>query len=176
MSHDGRPLVRAAGVLVVFLLAGAGAGLLWEWWWDPPAGLSYQGEWFLEPAGPDVSFEGVALFVLIAFPLGLVLAVLAGIRRGHEVGTVLTVLVSSSLACLVMYAVGTSLGPADPQALAAGAPDYTSISGDLDVTAPDRDREPFRSTALVAFPAGAMTGLVALYLLGGRGFERRPRG
>mgnify|MGYP006190262865 CR=1 FL=1 len=38
-----------------------------------------------------------------------------------------------------------------PQALAAGAPDYTSISGDLDVTAPDRDREPFRSTALVAF-------------------------
>ncbi len=163
-------------VLVVFLLAGAAAGLLWERLWDAPAGVSYQGEWFLEPAGPDVSFEGVALFVLIAFPLGVVLGVGAGLLRGHEVATVLSVLAASGLAGIVMYAVGSSLGPGDPQALAAGSPDYTTISADLDLTAPDRDREPFRSTALVAFPAGAMTGLVGMYLLGGRGLAERPRG
>lgn len=169
-------VVRVAVVLAVFLLAGAAAGAVWERLWDAPPGLSFKGEWFLEPAGPDVSFEGIALFVVIAFPLGLVLAVLAGLQRGHEVVTVLTVLVAASLAGVVMYAVGSSLGPSDPQALAAGQPDYTPISGGLGLTAPDRDRVPYHSTALVALPAGAMTGLVGMYLLGGTGLARRPRG
>ena len=172
-----RPLlVRLGVVLVVFLLAGALAGALWERLWDAPDGLSYQGEWFLEPAGPDLSFQGIALFVMIAFPLGLVLAALVGLRADHEVATVLTVLVASSLAGLVMYAVGSSLGPPDPQALAAGQADYTPISGDLGLTAPDRDSVPYRSTALVALPAGAMAGLVGIYLLGSRGLAKRPRG
>lgn len=169
-------VARLAVVVAVFLLAGAAAGVLWEWLWNPPVGLSYHGEWFLEPAGPDFSFEGIALFVLIAFPLGLVLAVLAGIRHGHEVATVLTVLVAAGLAGVVMYAVGSSLGPADPQALAAGKPDYTPISGGLGLTAPDRDRVPYHSTALVALPAGAMAGLVGMYLLGSRRLAERPRG
>jgi hypothetical protein len=177
MSTLSRPLlVRLGVVLVVFLLAGALAGVLWERLWDAPDGLSYQGEWFLEPAGPDISFQGIALFVMIAFPLGLVLAALAGLRSEHEVATVLTVLVASSLAGVVMYAVGSSLGPPDPQALAAGQADYTPISGGLGLTAPDRDSVPYRSTALVALPAGAMTGLVGIYLLGGRGLAKRPRG
>jgi Kef-type K+ transport system membrane component KefB len=176
VSERARPLVRAAVVVVAYVVAGAAAGVLWEWLWDPPPGLSYQGEWFLDPAGPDVSFEGIALFVLIAFPLGVVLAVLAGIRRGHEVATVLSVLVAAGLSGIVMYAVGTSLGPGDPQALAAGTADYTSIDSDLDLTAPDSDRAPYLSTALVALPAGAMTGLVGMYLFGSRGLAKPPRG
>lgn len=170
------PVLRAAVVLVAFVVAGAAAGALWEQLWDAPAGLSYQGEWFLEPAGPDVSFDGIALFVLIAFPLGVVLAALAGLRHGHEVATVLTVLVAAGLAGIVMYAVGSSIGPGDPQALAAGTPDYTPISGDLDLTPPGADRGPYRSTALAALPAGAMTGLVAMYLFSNRGLSRRRRG
>lgn len=173
---EGSPLRRIAVVLVVFLAAGAAAGVLWERLWHAPAGLSFKGEWFLEPAGPDLSFEGIALFAAIAFPLGLVLAALVGLRRGHEMATVLSVLVASSLAGIVMYAVGSSLGPSDPQALAAGQPDYTPISGDLGLTAPDRDRAPYHSTAFVVLPAGAMTGLVGVYLLGGAGLTRRPRG
>ncbi len=159
-------LVRLATVVVTFSAAGALAGALWERLWDAPAGISYQGEWFLDPAGPDLSFEPTALFVLIAFPLGVVLAVLAGLLRGHEVATVLTVLVASALAGIMMYAVGSSLGPGDPQALAEGSPDYTAISGDLELAASDNDPMPYRSTALLALPAGAMTGLVGIYLLG----------
>ncbi|MFC7362958.1 hypothetical protein [Nocardioides astragali] len=155
-----------ATVLAVFLGAGAVAGVLWESLWDAPTGLAFEGRWYLEPAGPDFTFEGIALFVLIAFPLGLVLAVLAGLRRAHEMVTVVTVLVAAALAGVVMYAVGSSLGPSDPQALAAGEPDYTPISSGLGLTAPDRGRVPYHSTALVAFPAGAMAGLVAMYLLG----------
>lgn len=175
-DRDARPLVHVVVVVAVFLLAGAAAGALWERLWDAPSGLTYQGEWFLEPAGPDVSFGGTALFVLIAFPLGVVLAVLAGIRRGHEVVTVVTVAVAASLASILMYAVGSSLGPGDPQALAEGTADYTSLDSDLGLTSPDRDRVPYGSTALVSLPAGAMTGLVGMYLLGSRGFTRRPRG
>lgn len=176
VSERSRPVLRLAIVLAVFLVAGAAAGVLWERLWDAPAGLTFKGQWFLEPAGPDFSFEGIALFVVIAFPLGLVLALLAGIRRDHEVATVLTVLVAASLAGVVMYAVGSSLGPSDPQALAAGQPDYTPISGDLGLTAPDRGRVPYHSTALVALPAGAMTGLVGIYLLGSSRLAKRPRG
>lgn len=176
VSGQDRPLVGLGVVVAGFLAAGAAAGVLWEWLWDAPDGLAYKGQWFLEPAGPDLSFEGIALFVLIAFPLGVVLAALVGLRRNHEVATVLTVLVAASLAGVVMYAVGSSLGPSDPQALAAGQPDYTPISGDLALTAPDRGRVPYHSSALVALPAGAMTGLVGMYLLGGRGLPRRRHG
>ena len=182
---DGKPgttgttrrlLLRVLAVLALFVAGGAAGGVLWERLWDAPVGLAFGGRWFLEPAGPDFSFEGIALFVLIAFPLGLVLAALVGSRRGHETVTVVTVLVSAGIAALVMYAVGSALGPPDPQALAAGRPDLTPLPGDLSLTAPDRGRVPWHSTALVALPAGAMTGLVGAYLLGIRGFARRSRG
>lgn len=173
----GHPLLRrVASVLALFLVGGAAAGVLWERLWHAPAGLVYEGRWYLEPAGPDVSFEGIALFVVIAFPLGLLLAVLAGIWRGHETAIVLAVLVGACLATGAMYAVGSILAPGDPQVLAAGQPDYTPLDGGLGLTAPDHGRVPWHSTALVALPAGAMAGLVGTYLMGSKGFVRRSRG
>lgn len=177
MSDRLRSAVARIGAIVVgFLVAGAAGGVLWEWLWEPPVGVTYQDQWFLEPAGPDLSFAGIALFVLIAFSIGLVLAVLSGLWTDRELATVGTVLVAASLAGVVMYAVGSALGPADPQVLAAGSPDYTSLPSDLGLTAPDRGRAPWHSTAFVALPAGAMTGLVGMYLFGSRGFARPPRG
>lgn len=176
-STRGSTLLRRFGVvLALFVVAGAAAGALWERLWDAPAGLVYEGRWFLEPAGPDVSFEGIALFVAIAFPLGLVLGALAGLWRGHEAAMVVMVLVAACLATGAMYAVGSMLGPGDPQALAAGRPDYTPLDGGLGLTAPDQGRVPWHSTALVAMPAGAMAGLVVTYLLVSKGFVRRSRG
>ena len=172
-----RVTIKHLGLVVVgFLVAGALAGVLWERLWEPTTGLAYGDEWYLEPAGPDLAFQAVALFVLIAFPVGLVLAAVAGLRADGEVATVVTVLVAATLAGVVMYVVGTSLGPADPQVLAAGAPDYTPLPGDLGLTAPDRGRTPWHSSAFVAFPAGAMTGLVGMFLFGTQGLARRSRG
>ncbi len=175
-GSTGRVLPRVLTILAAFVVAGAAAGVLWERLWDAPTGLAFEGRWYLEPAGPDFSFEAIALYVLIAFPLGLVLAVLAGLWRGHETATVVTVLVAASIAAVAMYAVGSALGPPDPQVLAAGQPDYTPLPGDLGLTAPDEGRVPWHSTAFVALPAGAMAGLVGSYLLGNRGFARRSRG
>ncbi len=176
-SRPARSLVRRVlTVLALFVAGGAAAGVLWERLWHVPTGLVFEGRWYLEPAGPDFSFEGVALFVVIAFPLGLVLAVLSGIWRGHETATVVAVLVGAGLASAMMYAVGSALGPDDPQALAAAAPDYTPLDGGLGLTAPDHDRVPWHSPALLALPAGAMAGLVGTYLMGTTGFTRRSRG
>jgi hypothetical protein len=172
-----RPLLgRLGALLAAYVVAGALAGVLWERLWDAPDGVAFQGRWYLDPAGPDIGFEGAALFVVIALPLGLLLGVLSGRWRGHEVATVLTTLVAAGAAAVVMYAVGSALGPADPQVLAAGEPDYTPITGGLGLNAPDHGRDPWRSTALLALPAGAMTGLVGVYLLGNKGLARRPRG
>ncbi|CAM3712780.1 hypothetical protein [Nocardioides zeicaulis] len=171
-----RVALRLLVVVLAFLVAGTVAGVAWEQLWDAPVGLTYQGAWFLEPAGPDLSFQGVWLFVAIAFPLGIVLAVVAGLWREHETLTVVAVLVASCLASVLMYAVGHHLGPADPQVLAAGSPDYTKLPGSLGLTAPDADSTPWRSSALLALPMGAMAGLVGSYLLSGRGFGRRSRG
>ena len=173
---DGVSVTRLALIVVGFLVAGAAGGVLWERLWEPTTGLTYDDQWFLEPAGPDISFQAIALFVSIAFPLGVVLAVVAGLRRDGETATVVAVLVAATVAGIVMYAVGASLGPADPQALAAGSPDYTPLPGDLGLTAPDRGRTAWHSTALLAFPAGAMTGLVGMFLFGSSGLPRSSRG
>ena len=176
IREGGSPGRRVLSVLALFVAGGAAAGVLWERLWHVPSGLVYDGSWYLEPAGPDFSFEAVALFVVIAFPLGLVLAVLCGTRRGHETATLLAVLLGACVAAATMYAVGSALGPEDPQALAAAAPDYTPLDGGLGLTAPDPGRVPWHSSALLALPAGAMGGLVVTYLIGPTGFTRRSRG
>ena len=176
MNMSGVVVKHLVLTVLGFLVAGVAGGVLWERLSTPTAGLAYQDQWYLEPAGPDVAFQTIALFVVIAFPLGVGLALVVGLWRDGELATVVTVLVAATAAGVVMYAVGAALGPPDPQALAAGSPDYTPLPGDLGLTAPDPGRTPWHSTALAAFPAGAMTGLVGMYLFGSEGLARRSRG
>ena len=68
----------ALGVLVCSLPLGAALGVLWHWWWSPPLGIVVQGQWVLQPAGPDLAFDGTALFVLIGVVVGLVAGVAVG--------------------------------------------------------------------------------------------------
>ncbi len=169
-------LVRVAATVAAYVVTGVVAGIVWEHLWNAPDGLTYRGEWFLEPAGPDVSFEGAALYVLVALPLGLLLAVLCSLRPGHEVATVVAVLVAATIGGVVMYAVGHGLGPPDPQVLAAGQPDFTPLPGDLVLGSSTPGEAPFASSALVAMPGGAMAGLVGVYLLGRKRMGEPARG
>jgi len=155
-------------VVVVFSVVGVATGGLWEALWQAPIGVVYRDEWFLEPAGPDRSFSGTGLYVLLAMPVGAVLGVLAALVSRDEAVTLVAVLVGSVLAGWLMYAVGHTLGPPDPRVLAAGEPDLTELPADLVLAAPGDSRSPFRSTAFVAFPAGALAGLAIIYLSGFR--------
>lgn len=157
-------LTRFLVVVAGFAVLGVVCGLAWEAAWQPPPGVVYGEEWFLDPSGPDVGFAGTGLYVLIALGAGLLAGlVVAWLLRGHEVVTLGAVVVGSTLAGWLMYAVGHALGPADPDLLAVGAVDFSRLPAQLDV-GDESGFAPFGSAAAVAFPLGAVVGLAVLYL------------
>lgn len=160
--------LRVVVVLVVFLVLGAVCGWIWHGLWEAPTGVVFEDQWYLNPSGPDVGFSGTATYVLVAAVAGLFAGLGLALLRGHETLTLVTVVVGSVLAGLLMYGVGHALGPADPRPLAQGREDFAKLPSDLHLAAPDESRRPLRSTAMAAFPSGALSGLVAVYLVGRR--------
>jgi hypothetical protein len=161
----GLPARRLLLVLLAFLAAGALAGVVWEWWWTPPTGVSVEGSWYLDNQGLQDDFSGTGVFVLVGLVTGLLLGVATALAtRSHEVLTLVTVGVGSVVATAVMAVVGPALGPPDPGPLAQGQDDYTSIPADLQI----HGRAPY-----AALPAGALTGLGVCFVgFGGSGRKR----
>jgi hypothetical protein len=160
------PLARACAIVAVLAAGGAAAGVVWEGLWDAPTGVVFQGAWYPDP---DAVFSGTALYVAVGVPAGFVLGALAALVPLRETVTLAAVLIGSLLAGWLMYAVGHALGPgADPRALAASAPDLTRVPADLVLAGRAESAAPYRSTAVVAFPVGALAGLALVYLSGSR--------
>lgn len=159
-------LLRVGIVTGLFLLAGAVAGVIWQAVWDAPTGVVYADDWYLSPSGPDVGFSGTALYVLVASLTGLVAGLAISVLRGHETLTVLATVVAALVAGWLMYAVGHAMGPDDPRPMAQGGKDLTELPSDLTLAASDDSRQPWRSTALLAMPAGALAALSAVYVVG----------
>lgn len=171
--------VQAVGFLIAFAVSGALAGVVWELVWDPPMGVAFDGTWFLEPVGPDYAFSGTGWYVVVALVAGAVTAFALGWWwPRHELVGFLAIAVGSMLAGWVMFKVGHALGPQDPQLLAAGKADLTAIPSDLRLAGVDGSPRLFRfdSSAMVAFPIGAMFASVYVYLVAsGRASVRRQR-
>ncbi|VXB71570.1 hypothetical protein [Nocardioides sp. AX2bis] len=156
MRRDAwRPLV----VLVGLVVAGALLGVLWsQLVWTPPPGTVQGGQWFpLDERALSLQTRGTSSYVLVAAVGGLLLGVLAalvGTRR--ELLTLLAVVLGGAVAAYVMWQVGTWLGPADPVAVAADAPDGTSVPGALTVAG---------ATPFLTLPAAALAGLAAVFFV-----------
>ena len=168
MSARVGAVVQAVVFVAVFAASGALAGVVWERLWDAPVGVVFQGEWFLEPAGPDYAFSGTGWYVVVALVAGALTAlVLAWVWPRHELVSVLAFAVGSMLAGWVMFKVGHALGPQDPQLLAAGQADLTPIPSDLTLAGVDGQPRLFRfdSSALAAYPIGAMAASVYVFLV-----------
>lgn len=167
--------VQAVVIIAVFALSGALAGVIWERLWSPPAGVAFKDTWFLEPAGPDFSFSGTGWYVAVALVAGALTAFALGwFWPRHELTSLLAIAVGSMLAGWVMFKVGHALGPQDPQLLAAGKSDFTAIPSDLTLAGVDGQPRLFRfdSSALAAFPVGAMIASIYVFLVA---TGRRPR-
>ena len=149
-------------MVLVFLVAGAALGWVWERWWEPSTGTVFRKEWFPVDAEGRYDldalrneFAGTAQYVVLALGGGVVLGALSSLALlGRELLALLVVLVASVLAAVVMWQVGAVLGPADPQELARTAGRGASLPSDLSLDS---------LGALVAWPLGALVGLAGVY-------------
>ena len=164
-----RALLEAALVVAGYGAAGAAVGYGWYRLWDSPPGVAFEGEWYPSPSdeGYRSIFGATATYVLLGLAAGLVLAVVAALLARHsELVTLAAVVVGTALAAWLSYRLGSSLGPPDAAALAAGAEDYQQIPGDLAI----EGRSPF-----IAWSFGGLLGLTATYLLTSGIAESRRR-
>ena len=148
---------RPLAVLVGLVVGGALLGVVWvELVWTPPPGEVQGGRWFpLDERALSLQTRGTSSYVLVASVGGLVLGVLAAaVGARQALLTLAAVVVGGALGAYVMWQVGTWLGPADPAAVAAGAPDGTSVPGALTVDG---------VTPFLTLPACALAGLTAVF-------------
>lgn len=148
---------HVVGTVLAGPALGAVCGVLWHWWWTPPAGVALEGEFVYTSAGLDGGFSGTGLYVLVAAVAGLLLGVVTALRAdGREVPALLALVVSSAAAAAVMGVVGRLLGPADADVRAAGAADYAPLVADLQVEA---------AAAWLTLPTAALVGAAVVFLL-----------
>jgi len=151
-----RLLLRALAVVAVFAAAGALAGVVWEWWWAPPGGVVLHHHWVQFEADVRHDFSGTGTYLVVAVVAGaLVAGAVALLVDGAEVLTLVAVVAGAMLAGWLMHRVGVALGPPNPDPLAASAADGTRLPARLVVSG---------DTARRAFPAGALAGLVIVWL------------
>ena len=157
-SRGVAPAIAQAGIVVaVCAVAGALAGVVWEWLWTPPVGVAIHHEWLVGLSGLRSEFTATGLYVVVASFAGLLVGVLCGLFLDRaELVTLAAVVVGAVLAGWIMVQVGQALGPPDPRQLAKSAAERTRLPSDLRIAG----KSPY-----VAFPAGATLGL-AVVLLG----------
>ncbi|MCW2795441.1 hypothetical protein [Nocardioides sp.] len=163
-QHPWLPVaVQVVVIVVLFAIAGAFCGWLWQHLWTPPKGVVANHTWYTDEKGLRSDFSGTALYVLIAVPAGLLIgAVTAFLFDRAELATLLAVVVGAVLAAWLMWQVGVHSNPVDPHEAATTAKDGTKLVGDLHVTG----KAPF-----VAFPVGALSALIVVFL----GLAKRHR-
>lgn len=143
-------------VLLVFAAVGSLAGVLWELWWTPPSGVVVDHAWVPDDAGLRELFTGTGQYVVVGLLSGLV----AGAASAWFVDrvallTLVTVVVGSALGAWLMLQVGLALAPPDPDVAARSVADGTALPGTLRVSG---------AGALASLPAGALTGLVIIFI------------
>lgn len=175
--HPWVPVVgQAVGVLVLFAVAGVGAGWLWQHLWDPPHGVVADHTWYTTESGLRADFAGTGLYVVIALGAGLVVGgVAAFVFDRSELVTLAAVTVGSVLAAWVMWKVGVHASAADPHVLAKTAPNGTKLAGNLHVSGSGRLSVHWHEirvpAAYLAFPVGALSSLAVVFL----GLTKRGR-
>lgn len=152
-----RLVVQLALVVLVLALAGALAGVVWEWIWSPTIGVVVDHQWTAGDAlGLQHQFSGTGWYVVVAAVAGLVAGIAVTLLTDRiPLLTLAGVVVGSVLAAWLMLQVGTALGPPDPATAARSAADGTRLPDHLAVSG----RSPF-----IAFPVGALLGLVLVFI------------
>ena len=150
-------LVTLAGTAGLFVVGGVVCAVVWAAVVEPP---TYPGSLPMFAGRPVPNGEGLdrtfnidATFLLTAGAGGLLLGAVAGtVFRNRGVVTVLSVLLGSALAYVVMRHLGLGLGPEALSAQARGAGAHTTLLAPLQVQA---------TGVYFAWPIGALAGAMA---------------
>jgi uncharacterized membrane protein YeaQ/YmgE (transglycosylase-associated protein family) len=167
MSSRPRALGQAVVVVLLVVLVGALAGLVWQWLWDPPRGVVMNHRWVQDEVGLRGDFAGTGTYVAVATVAGLLagLGVALSSRR-HELVTLVALVVGSLLAGWVMYRVGVALAPPSPDLLARTAREGARLPGTLRVSG---------ASPFLALPAGSLLGLIVVFVGLSRRRDRHPQ-
>ena len=145
---------QAPAIVALFVAAGAGLGVLWEQLWSPTRGIVVRRQWFVvddqlryDLDGLRNQFSGTALFTSLGLAAGVVLGLVC---------TLAAVAASSALASVLMWQVGTRLGPTDPEVLARDLPRGTVLPDNLELGS---------LGALVSLPLGAVLAVGVVFFL-----------
>ncbi|HWU22721.1 MAG TPA: hypothetical protein VN088_14395 [Nocardioides sp.] len=182
------PVVPVVGLVVGLLVLSAGAGVLgglgwWRWWSPAPDGVIGKridtGEiaWFAEPFDPGQAHVASSTFeyVVVGFVLALVVGLVAGmLGRNRAVLTLFPVIAGSAFAAYVMWAVGMSFSPPDPQQWAVAANIGHHYPGSLSIGAVDvhlhlwswlgGDQHIGLPTPCLVWPVGMLLGFLIVML------------
>ncbi|HET7431058.1 MAG TPA: hypothetical protein VFJ89_06090 [Nocardioides sp.] len=122
--------------LLAYLVAGAVAGVVWEWLWTPPLHIVRDHQvYYADYESLRRVFSATGLYAVIAaVASGLVAVTTCLATRRRELLTLPAVAVGSVLAAVVMRLVGGWLGPADPMTVAATAANNTRVPGNLTIS------------------------------------------
>lgn len=138
---DGRrgllgALLFAVAVIVAYGVVGVVAGVIWEAVWTPPSQVVQQHHvYYLDYASLRRVFSGTGLYVIVGgIASAVTTLVVVLLARGRELVALVSVLVGSVLASVVMRQVGVARGPADPTTLAHSKPNGTRLPGTLAVS------------------------------------------
>ena len=128
-----RSILLTIAVVLTYVVVGALAGVVWERLWSPPTQVVQQHQlYYTDYASLRRVFSGTGLYALVSAVASALVALAAALlTRRRELLTLGAVIVGSLAAAYTMHAVGGSLGPADPEKLAAVAADGTRVSGQL---------------------------------------------
>lgn len=144
-------------VVLVLVLTGVVAGVVWEWLWSAPVGSVVDGTWVAQDEqNLRESFSGTGWYVVIAGVAGIAGGAIAALVLDRSpLATLAGVAVGSVLGGLAMYAVGVWLGPPDPVEIARSAGEGARLPAALGVSG---------VTPFLAMPAGALVALTVVFL------------
>lgn len=150
-------LVQVAATIALCLGSGVLAAWVWQSRWTPVTGVALGHEFLLDGQGAPEAFSATGSYVGWALVFGALAGLLAGVvTRSHELVTVVVLLCSAGVAGWLMAVLGHAWGPPDPRPLAQQLEDFEPLVADLRVSG---------VAPYLAFPAGALLGLMTSYLV-----------
>jgi disulfide bond formation protein DsbB len=150
-------LLQLGLAALVLVVVGALAGVVWEWVWSPPLGVTVDHRWVAQDeANLRGQFSGTGWYVVVGALAGLVGGAAAALLLDRvPIATLIGVAIGSLLGAAVMYRVGVALGPDDPDGVARGAKNGTQLPAALAVSG---------HSPWVALPAGALVAMALVFL------------